>query len=91
MSVLSPSRAALPGSPFVAYQGGQLMIEQVALRDLATQHGTPLFVYSQASILAALAAYQRGTALLHQCQEILGKAEQTIRVLESTDTEAPPA
>ena len=39
----------------------------------------------------ALAAYQRGTALLHQCQEILGKAEQTIRVLESTDTEAPPA
>ena len=62
MSVLSPSRAALPGSPFVAYQGGQLMIEQVALRDLAAQHGTPLFVYSQASILAALAAYQRGLA-----------------------------
>jgi len=31
------------------------------------------------------------TLLLHQCQEILGKAEQTIRVLESTDTEAPPA
>lgn len=62
MSVPSSSSAPLPGSPFVSYQGGQLMIEQVALRDLAAQHGTPLFVYSQAAILAALAAYQRGLA-----------------------------
>ncbi|WP_423457106.1 diaminopimelate decarboxylase [Ottowia sp. VDI28] len=62
MSLPTSSSTALPGSPFVAYQNGQLMIEQVALRDLAGQHGTPLFVYSQAAILAALAAYQRGLA-----------------------------
>jgi len=30
----------------------------------------------------ALAAYERGTALLRQCQGQLIKAEQTIRVLE---------
>jgi diaminopimelate decarboxylase len=31
----------------------------VRLQDLAQQHGTPLFVYSKAAMLAALAAYQR--------------------------------
>jgi len=46
----------------VCYQNGQLMVEGVALSELARQHGTPLFVYSKAAILAALAAYQRGLA-----------------------------
>jgi diaminopimelate decarboxylase len=53
---------ALPGHPFVAYQGASLHIEGVALSALAAEHGTPLFVYSKASMLAALAAYQRGFA-----------------------------
>ena len=53
---------ALPGHPFVAYQGASLQVEGVALSALATEHGTPLFVYSKASMLAALAAYQRGFA-----------------------------
>jgi diaminopimelate decarboxylase len=53
---------ALPGHPFVAYQGASLQVEGVALSALAAQHGTPLFVYSKASMLAALAAYQRGFA-----------------------------
>lgn len=34
----------------------------------------------------ALAAYQRGTALLRQCQTQLNQAEQTIRVLETDNT-----
>lgn len=34
----------------------------------------------------ALAAYQRGTVLLRQCQAQLTKAEQTIRVLETENT-----
>ena len=60
---LSPtSTAALPGHPFVAYHGAALQIEDVALSSLAAQHGTPLFVYSKAAMLAALAAYQRGFA-----------------------------
>ncbi|MEO8856599.1 MAG: diaminopimelate decarboxylase [Burkholderiaceae bacterium] len=53
---------ALPGHPHVAYSQGQLLMEQVPLEKLAHQHGTPLFVYSEAAILDALAAYQRGLA-----------------------------
>ncbi|TAG27094.1 MAG: diaminopimelate decarboxylase [Burkholderiales bacterium] len=52
----------LPGHPFIAYQDGQLCVEGVRLADLAREHSTPLFVYSQASMLAALAAYQKGFA-----------------------------
>ncbi|MCJ0764979.1 diaminopimelate decarboxylase [Variovorax terrae] len=53
---------SLPGHPHVAYRGNDLFIEDVRLADLARQHGTPLFVYSKAAMLAALAAYQRGFA-----------------------------
>ena len=56
------SLTSLPGQPFIAYQGDQLMVEGVRLADLARAHGTPLFVYSKAAMLSALAAYQRGFA-----------------------------
>ena len=60
---VSPGAAAtLPGHPFVAYHGAVLQMEDVALSSLAAQHGTPLFVYSKAAMLSALAAYQRGFA-----------------------------
>ena len=60
---LSPGATpTLPGHPFVAYQGAALQMEDVALGSLAAQHGTPLFVYSKAAMLSALAAYQRGFA-----------------------------
>ena len=52
----------LPGRPHIAYRGESLYIENVSLDALARQHGTPLFVYSKAAMLAALAAYQRGFA-----------------------------
>jgi diaminopimelate decarboxylase len=54
--------STLPGQPFIAYQNGELCVEQVRLSDLARTHGTPLFVYSKAAMLSALAAYQRGFA-----------------------------
>jgi diaminopimelate decarboxylase len=54
--------SALPGQPFVAYQNGQLYVEGVPVAELAREHATPLFVYSKASMLAALAAYQKGFA-----------------------------
>jgi diaminopimelate decarboxylase len=38
------------------------LIEQVELSALAKTFGTPLFVYSKASMLSALSAYQRGFA-----------------------------
>jgi diaminopimelate decarboxylase len=46
----------------MAYRGTDLFCEQVRLADLAQAHGTPLYVYSKASMLDALAAYQRGFA-----------------------------
>ena len=52
----------LPGHPHMAYRGTDLFCEQVRLADLAQAHGTPLYVYSKASMLDALAAYQRGFA-----------------------------
>jgi diaminopimelate decarboxylase len=50
----------LPGQPHFAWKDGELMAEGVRLSDLAREHGTPLFVYSKAAMLSALAAYQRG-------------------------------
>ncbi len=52
----------LPGHPFITYRNNELYVEDVRLADLARQHGTPLFVYSQGAMLSALAAYQRGFA-----------------------------
>ena len=52
----------LPGSPQLAYRGAQLVLEDVALADLAARHGTPLYAYSKASMLGALAGYQRALA-----------------------------
>ena len=52
----------LPGHPFVAYKSHALYVEGSALSSLAATHGTPLFVYSKAAMLSALAAYQRGFA-----------------------------
>ncbi|MDQ1258758.1 MAG: diaminopimelate decarboxylase [Pseudomonadota bacterium] len=52
----------LPGHPHIAYRDGELCVEGVQVHALAQQYGTPLFVYSQASMRDALAAYQRGFA-----------------------------
>jgi diaminopimelate decarboxylase len=52
----------LPGQPQLAYRDGELCLESTRLSALAQTHGTPLFVYSKAAMLGALAAYQRGFA-----------------------------
>jgi diaminopimelate decarboxylase len=54
--------ANLPGQPHIGYRNEELFMERVSLGELARQYGTPLFVYSEAAILDALAAYQRGLA-----------------------------
>jgi diaminopimelate decarboxylase len=56
------TQTTLVGAPFVATQNNNLYLEGVKLADLAHTHGTPLFVYSKAAMLSALAAYQRGFA-----------------------------
>ena len=52
----------LPGAPYFHYGDTGLMVEGLALSALAQEHGTPLYVYSKASMLGALAAYQKGFA-----------------------------
>jgi diaminopimelate decarboxylase len=51
--------APLPGAPHLARRNGRLELDGHALDELAARFGTPLFVYSRAAMLAALAAYQR--------------------------------
>jgi diaminopimelate decarboxylase len=49
----------LPGAPHLAYRGDTLFIEDCELDELARRFGTPLYVYSRAAMLDALASYQR--------------------------------
>ena len=49
----------LPGSPFLAWQGPDLCLDGVNLRELVRQHGSPLYVYSRRAMLAALQPYQQ--------------------------------
>ncbi len=44
------------------YQSGQLMAEDVSLAELAEQHGTPLFVYSKATLVRHFKAYSDSLA-----------------------------
>ena len=74
--------AALPGHPFVAYHEAALHVEDVALSDLASTYGTPLFVYSKAAMLSALAAYQRGFAGRNAQICYAMKANSTLGVLQ---------
>jgi len=59
------------------------LVEGVSLSTLAHQHGTPLFVYSRAAMLSALAAYQRGLAGRdHQICYAM-KANSTLAILQT--------
>ena len=80
----------LPGHPHVAYRAAntpagaatRLHVEQVALDALAREFGTPLFVYSKAAMLDALAAYQRGFAGRKAQICYAMKANSTLGVLQ---------
>ena len=74
--------AQLPGQPFIAYKGDELYLEDVALSQIALAHGTPLFAYSKASMLLALAAYQRGFAGRHAQICYAMKANSSLGILQ---------
>jgi diaminopimelate decarboxylase len=74
--------STLPGAPHLAYQGPDLMLEGVRLSDLAATYGTPLFVYSKAAMLSALAAYQRGFAGRKARVHYAMKANSSLAVLQ---------
>ncbi|MEP6790364.1 MAG: diaminopimelate decarboxylase [Ramlibacter sp.] len=73
---------SFPGQPHFAVRGGELFSEGVRLADLAREYGTPLFVYSKASMLDALAAYQRGFAGRKARIHYAMKANSSLAVLQ---------
>ena len=73
----------LPGAPNVAYRDGSLCLDGLPLVDLAREHGTPLYVYSQASMLDALAGYQRALAGRDHLVCYAVKANSNLAVLQS--------
>lgn len=78
-----PGQSPMNLPPFISYQSGELVMEGVPLRQLALEHGTPLFVYSRAAMLSALAAYQRGLAgRSHQICYAM-KANSTLGILQT--------
>lgn len=83
MSQLEQARADLPARPHIDYRDGQLMVEDVSAAQLAREHGTPLFVYSKAVMLDALAAYQRGFAGRDALICYAMKANSTLAVLRT--------
>ena len=79
---MPPMNSTLPGQPFFHYAQDQLHAEGCALSALAQEHGTPLFVYSKAAMLDALAAYQRGFAGRQAQICYAMKANSTLAVLQ---------
>ncbi|MCW7539065.1 diaminopimelate decarboxylase [Aquabacterium sp. A7-Y] len=73
----------LPGSPFLAYRGKELFLDDCSLDELASRHGTPLYVYSQAAMLDALAPYQRGFAGREHLICYATKANSNLAVLQT--------
>ena len=81
-SMSSNSTVLLPGHPHIAYKNGDLYVENQRVADLVAQHSTPLFVYSKASMLDALAAYQRGFAGRKARVHYAMKANSSLGVLQ---------
>jgi len=73
----------LPGSPHIAYRGDSLFVEDCAVATLAGRHGTPLYIYSRASMLAAVAAYQRALVGRDHLICYAMKANSSLAVLQT--------
>lgn len=73
----------LPGAPFLAYRGESLHLDGCELAALADRFGTPLYVYSQAAMLAALAPYQRALAGREHLICYAMKANSNLAVLQT--------
>ena len=75
--------SSLPGSPFLTRQGASLVLDGVPLADLATSHGTPLYVYSRGAMQAAAAAYLRALAGRPHLLCYAMKANDSLAVLKT--------
>jgi len=73
----------LPGAPFIAYRGDELFIDGCAARQLCERFGTPLYVYSQRAMLAALEPYQRALQGRQHLICYAMKANSSLAVLQT--------
>ena len=74
---------SLPGAPFLAREGGELRLDGHLLTDLAQRFGTPLFVYSRAAMLSALASYTQALQGRRHLVCYAMKANSTLAVLQT--------
>ncbi len=73
----------LPGAPFLARVGAELVLDGHALTDLARRFGTPLFVYSRPAMRAALAAYETALQGRRHLVCYAMKANSSLAVLQT--------
>lgn len=73
----------MPLPAHLTQRNGELLLEGVSLERLGREHGTPLFVYSKAAMLDALAAYQRGLAGRSHLICYAMKANSSLAILQT--------
>ena len=73
----------LPGAPFLERSEGRLCLQGHDLDALARRFGTPLYVYSRDSMLAAAAAYERALAGRPHLLCYAMKANSSLAVLQT--------
>jgi diaminopimelate decarboxylase len=78
-----PPPSVLPGAPFLQRSAAGLMLDGLALDALAREFGTPLYVYSQRAMLAALAAYRQALAGREHLVCYACKANSNLAVLQT--------
>jgi diaminopimelate decarboxylase len=82
--VLGGRALMLPGAPHLARDAtGTLRLDGLDLAELARQFGSPLYVYSQAAMLDALAAYQRALVGRRHLVCYATKANSSLAVLQT--------
>ena len=74
---------ALPGAPQLARRGSVLELDGHSLAGLALEFGTPLYVYSRAAMLDALAAYQHALVGRRHLLCYAMKANSSLAVLQT--------
>ena len=74
---------SLPGAPHLQRRDGVLTLDGVELAALAPRFGTPLYVYSQQSMIDAVAAYQRALAGRQHLVCYAMKANSSLAVLQT--------
>lgn len=74
---------SLPGAPWLARQGHDLVLDGCSLDELGQRFGTPLYVYSRSAMQAALAGYQRALTGRPHLVCYAMKANSTLAVLQT--------